>query len=182
MAIIMGVGIPAIVAITCLATVCTITQVLASTVITSRFIFALARDNGIPFSKLLVKTSKHKEPWVAMTCLLASLYVSCVGWFVNRDNYYGLLQAFNFYFICIPYVSLLNQPIVDHQALPLLLYVTSHIDLRYVGRAEFSLGRFSRPIAWVVIAWLTLTTIQGSMPLTMFNGAGMYTQSEWGQV
>lgn len=109
MGTIMGISIKAMVALTCLGTVCTITQVLASTVITSRFIFALARDKGIPFSKWLVVTSKDKEPWVAMATLLASLYLSTLGWFTdlsqNTSHYYRILQVFSFYFITIPYVS-----------------------------------------------------------------------------
>lgn len=89
------------------ATFCTTLQLVASTVITSRFIFALARDKGIPFSKFLVRTDKHKEPWVAMAALLLSLFASVIGVVVKpQKNYTSLLQAFHFYFISIPYVSL----------------------------------------------------------------------------
>lgn len=89
-----------------IATLCTTSQVLASTVITSRFIFALARDKGIPFSRFFVITNKHKEPWAAMITLLLAMYLSTTGWLVNRENYYGLVQGFQFYFITIPYVGL----------------------------------------------------------------------------
>lgn len=92
-------------ALGCIASLAAITQVLSTIVATSRFIFALARDRGIPFSRFLVKTDKHKDPWVAMTALILSLLVSTTCWFVNRDHYYGLIQAFNFYFINFPYVS-----------------------------------------------------------------------------
>lgn len=95
-----------IVAVSIIGALCTITQVLASTVITSRFIFALARDHGIPFSNLLVKTNKHREPWVAMAALLLSLYLSTLGFLVDPGNYYGILQPFVFYFINLAYVCL----------------------------------------------------------------------------
>jgi amino acid transporter len=102
---IMEVGSSGIWAFAILATLASTTQVVAATVITSRFIFALARDKGIPFSKLLVTTNKHKEPWVAMAALLVSMYLATTGWLVNRRNFYSLLHAFHFYFINVPYVS-----------------------------------------------------------------------------
>lgn len=57
--------------------------------------------------------------------------------------------------------------------LPLFLYVTSHIDLRNAGRAEFSLRGLSKPFAWIVILWLLVSLIQGSFPISNFSGAGM---------
>jgi amino acid transporter len=82
-----------------------VTQILASVVATSRFIFALARDQAIPLSKYLVKTNKHKEPWVAMAALIASLLLSTTCWVVNEHHFNGLVQAFNYYFINFPCVS-----------------------------------------------------------------------------
>ncbi len=80
-------------------------QVLASTVVTSRFIFALARDRGIPFSRFFVRTDKHQMPWAATLALLFALALSTVGWAVPRTYYDALLTAVNFYFTTIPYVS-----------------------------------------------------------------------------
>jgi amino acid transporter len=80
-------------------------QILASTVVTSRFIFALARDRGIPLSRFFVRTDKHKMPWAATVALLFALALSTVGWAIPRNYYDALLTGVNFYFITIPYVS-----------------------------------------------------------------------------
>ncbi|CAK9782617.1 hypothetical protein CC85DRAFT_284014 [Cutaneotrichosporon oleaginosum] len=165
----MEIGKSGILGIAIIAALSTITQVLASTLITSRFIFALARDKGIPFSKLMATTDKHKEPWVAMVALLLAMFLSTTGWLVNHNNYTSLLHAFHFYFINVPYV------------LPLILYVFSGLDLRYIGRSEFSLGKISKPCACVAIAWLILSLIQGSMPLTEFNGTAMFREHKKGE-
>ncbi|KLT41810.1 hypothetical protein CC85DRAFT_328672 [Cutaneotrichosporon oleaginosum] len=139
-----------------------ITQVLASVVATSRFIFALARDRAIPLSRLLVKTDKRKEPWVAMVALVASLLLSTMCWLVNKTHYNGLLQTFNYYFVNFLYI------------IPLILYVLSRLDLSLIGRETFSLGRLSRPCAWITILWLALGTVQGSMPGTVSNGSAEF--------
>lgn len=80
-------------------------QILSTTVVTSRFIFALARDRGIPFSILFVRTDKHRQPWVAVVALLLGLCLSTVGWLLPHAEYDALLTAVNFYFTTIPYVS-----------------------------------------------------------------------------
>lgn len=58
--------------------------------------------------------------------------------------------------------------------IPLILYVLSGLDLRYIGRSEFSLGRLTKPCAYISIAWLLLSFIQGCLPLTEFNGSFAY--------
>ncbi|BEI86749.1 hypothetical protein CcaverHIS002_0700950 [Cutaneotrichosporon cavernicola] len=166
---IMDIGKSGILAFAILATLCTTTQVLASTLITSRFIFALARDKGIPFSKFLARTDKHKEPWVAMTALLLAMFLATTGWLVNHQNWFSLLQAFQFYLINIPY------------GLPLVLYLLCRLDLRYVGRSDFSLGRLSKPCTCITIAWLSLSLIQGCLPLTVFNGKTIGAEAKDGQ-
>ncbi|BEI94524.1 uncharacterized protein CcaverHIS019_0700960 [Cutaneotrichosporon cavernicola] len=166
---IMDIGKSGILAFAILATLCTTTQVLASTLITSRFIFALARDKGIPFSKFLARTDKHKEPWVAMTALLLAMFLATTGWLVNHQNWFSLLQAFQFYLINIPY------------GLPLVLYLLCRLDLRYVGRSDFSLGRLSKPCTCITIAWLSLSLIQGCLSLTVFNGKTIGAEAKDGQ-
>jgi len=83
-------------------------QVIASMMVTSRFIFALARDCAIPFSSLLVKTSKNREPWVADLALIGAMYAAIIGWFVPVGNYYSLIQSFSFWFTSLAYVSILS--------------------------------------------------------------------------
>jgi hypothetical protein len=65
-------------------------------------------------------------------------------------------------------------PRADHQVIPLGLYVFSRLNLNLIGREAFSLGRLSRPCAWLAILWLVLGIVQGSMPGTVFNGSAEY--------
>lgn len=93
------------VALIVLAIIAISLQVLAAVLVSSRFIFSLARDHGIPFSNFLVKTDKYGEPWVAMTILLVALYLSTIGWFMDKSRYYNLIAAFGFWFVNVAYVS-----------------------------------------------------------------------------
>ncbi|GMK58997.1 hypothetical protein CspeluHIS016_0700120 [Cutaneotrichosporon spelunceum] len=135
-------------------------QIISATIVTSRFIFALARDRALPFSTLFEKTDKHKQPWVAVVTVLLSLCLSTIGWVLPSSWYPSLLTSISFYLINIPY------------GVPLMLYVLSHLDLRLVGRPEFSLGRFSRPLCYISIVWLSISFIQGCFPLNELNMGG----------
>ncbi|CAK9785795.1 hypothetical protein CC85DRAFT_303523 [Cutaneotrichosporon oleaginosum] len=152
--IILGMNKAQTIALSVVMTIPVVLQVMCSTIVTSRFIFALARDRGLPFSDLLVRTDKHRQPWVALVGVLLILCISVCGQAVPQKPYYTLLITVNFYFINIPYM------------IPLVLYILSHLDLRLVGRPEFNLGRFSRPLARIAVAWLIVSTIQGLLPLT----------------
>jgi amino acid transporter len=83
---------------------CAVTQLISSTVVTSRFIFSLARDHGLPFSKLLSKTNKYKQPWAAELAVILSLYAAIAAWWVNQTRYYNVVQAFQFWFMPMSYV------------------------------------------------------------------------------
>jgi len=82
-----------------------LTQLIAAVVVASRFIFALARDCAIPFSSLLVRTSKNREPWVADLLVIGAMYASIIGQWIPASAYYNLIQAFGFWFMALAYVS-----------------------------------------------------------------------------
>jgi amino acid transporter len=91
-----------------------ITYVLAAMTVTSRFLFALARDHGIPFAKILAKTDKHKEPWVASLAIVLTMYLGTLAWFLNEANWYNLLLASGFWLIDIAYVRRPEWSICSH--------------------------------------------------------------------
>jgi amino acid transporter len=104
--LILGVSRRTLYAFVCLAMFASTTQLIASVVVTSRFIFALARDYAMPFSDGLYRTNSRKEPWVADLLVIFSLYASVAGWYLPRGNYYNLIQTFWYWFMAIPYVSI----------------------------------------------------------------------------
>lgn len=83
------------------------TQLISGIVVCSRFLFAIARDQGIPFSQYLKRTWKN-EPWVSSVSMLIVSYLSLTAWFYStsgNNNYYLLLNAISYWVPCIPYVS-----------------------------------------------------------------------------
>lgn len=83
------------------------TQLISGIVVCSRFLFAVARDQGIPFAKYLRKTWKG-EPVVSNISMLIVPYLSLTAWFYSSSkntNYYMLLNAVSYWVPCIPYVS-----------------------------------------------------------------------------
>jgi len=127
-------------------------QTVSSTLVTSRFIYALARDCAIPFSNVLVRTTKEKEPLAADLAIILALYASVASWWVSAKNYYQLVIPFLHWFTCVPYTIVL------------VLFISSRLQLEHVGRTQFTLGRWTRPLACVAALWGILVFIQGSMP------------------
>jgi amino acid transporter len=84
------------------AVITSCTQVLAGVYVTSRFIFALARDFGIPFSTILFKTTKGREPWVVDIVIILSLFASLAGWYVNQSIYFNMISSFLLFFMVVP--------------------------------------------------------------------------------
>lgn len=90
------------------ATMCVLaalTQVTAAVIVTSRFLFAMARDHAIPFANILIKTNQSKEPWVIDIVIIATLFAAVSAWYVNKEKYFNLSETFLLYFMAIPYVS-----------------------------------------------------------------------------
>lgn len=84
------------------------TQLISGVVVCSRFLFAVARDHGIPFSNILTKTWRGEPCFCNMSMIVVS-YLSLTAWFYSipdNNNYYLLLNAVSYWVPCIPYVSL----------------------------------------------------------------------------
>lgn len=68
-------------------------QLQAQLQASSRFAFALARDNAMPFSNVIKRTNKYKQPWVA-TLLCIGLWAPwCLLWFANREHVVPVITA-----------------------------------------------------------------------------------------
>ncbi|BEI89876.1 uncharacterized protein CcaverHIS019_0212380 [Cutaneotrichosporon cavernicola] len=120
-------------------------QLQAQLQASSRFAFALARDNAMPFSHFVKRTNKYKQPWVA-TLLCIGLWAPwCLLFFANRGHVTPVITA------CASSLSMLGYVI------PIVLYLFSKKDLQQEGRTSWSLRRFSRPIA--VIAALYCSAV-----------------------
>jgi amino acid transporter len=83
----------------------TCTSLLAAALVSSRFIFALARDYALPFSNLFYRTDKQRTPWVAELLVVSAMYISVVGWYIPERYYDNLLQTFWLWFMTLTYVS-----------------------------------------------------------------------------
>lgn len=132
-------------------------QFLATVVICSRFIFAVARDHGLPFSKYLKMTDRHREPWVANIVLIFIAYLSLTCWFYENKHYYQLSQAISTYIPLVCYF------------IPMTLYLFSHLDLQYEGRSQFTLRKWSKPSAAISALWMLLAIVQGFFPLCIWT-------------
>lgn len=87
---------------------CAVTQHVSTVIVTSRFIFAQARDYGIPFSNFFMKTTKKKEPWAADLGIIITMYISVIAWFDNQSRIYNLARSFAWWFTSVGYVSTLR--------------------------------------------------------------------------
>lgn len=132
-------------------------QFLATVVICSRFIFAVARDQGLPFSKYLKMTDRHREPWVANLVLVFIAYLSLTCWLYDWRYYYQLSQTISTYIPCVCYF------------IPMTLYLFSKLDLQYEGRSQFTLRKWSKPSAAISSAWMLLAIVQGFFPLCIWT-------------
>lgn len=135
-------------------------QFLATVVICSRFIFAVARDHGLPFSKYLKMTDRHREPWVANIVLVAIAYLSLISWLypaMDQTRYYQLTQTISSLMPCVGYF------------IPFALYLLSNLDLQHEQRTQFTLRKWSKPSALISCLWMLTAVIQGSFPVTNFS-------------
>ncbi len=80
-------------------------QLQAQLQASSRFAFALARDNAMPFAHVIKRTNKYKQPWVA-TLLCIGLWAPwCLLQFANRDHVVPVITACASSLSMLSYVS-----------------------------------------------------------------------------
>lgn len=154
---ILGLPIKTVAGLAIIALALSASQFLATLVICSRFIFAVARDHGLPFSKYLKMTDRHREPWVANIVLVFIAYLSLTCWLYESKHYYQLSQAVSTYIPLVCYF------------IPMTLYLFSHLDLQYEGRSQFTLRKWGKPSAAISAFWMLLAIVQGFFPLCIWT-------------
>jgi amino acid transporter len=154
----------------------TFMQGLACVVVTSRFTFALARDYGVPFATTLFKTNRWQEPWVSDLVVVMCLYASIAGLYVPKNIWDNLTQTLMMWYMPVVYVSCVEKVVATRltqtQALTLILYLFSNLDLASEGRSVFTLRRWSKPFALFNVLWLTVACIQGCFPYAQWLNSG----------
>ncbi|KAA1114713.1 hypothetical protein PGT21_019266 [Puccinia graminis f. sp. tritici] len=126
-----------------------ISQLFAST----RFVWALARDNAFPFATLWRKLSKSQMPRRA-TILLVTLTIlaSCfLG--VSQTHVTSFIERSDSYLSLMCYL------------IPIVLYLMCDKDVLYRdGRNFWTLQEWSRPLAWLALITLLMQMVLGGCP------------------
>ncbi|KAI7962709.1 hypothetical protein MJO28_000803 [Puccinia striiformis f. sp. tritici] len=127
-----------------------ISQLFAST----RFVWALARDNAFPFANQWRKLStKSQMPRRATTLLITlTILVSCfLG--VSQTHVTIFIERSDSYLSLMCYV------------IPVFLYLLSDKDVLYRdGRNFWTLQQWSRPLAWLAFITLLIQMVMGGFP------------------
>ncbi|ODN80910.1 hypothetical protein L202_03035 [Cryptococcus amylolentus CBS 6039] len=132
-------------------------QVLAQLQASSRFVFALARENGMPFSSIIRRTNGHRRPVFAVWLLVVVCAPFACMTLASESTLYSVLAVTA---CTLSYVG---------YAVPVGLYLFSRIDLQTEGRSLWSLRKWSKPIAVVgllySLAVVIVQTLPGSKPV-----------------
>ncbi|KAK8861393.1 hypothetical protein IAR55_002212 [Kwoniella newhampshirensis] len=142
----------------CLMVVVLHLQVLAQLQASSRFVFALAREQAMPFSDWIRQTNEKKNPvranWLVIA-LCAPFACMTLG---SQATLYSVLAVTA---STLSYVG---------YAVPVALYLVSDMDLQLEGRTSWSLRKWSKPVAVIgllyVAAVVITQTFPGSKPVT----------------
>ncbi|WWD16702.1 hypothetical protein CI109_101133 [Kwoniella shandongensis] len=146
------------IAICCLMIVVLHLQVLAQLQASSRFVFACAREQAMPFSDWVKQTNEKKNPvratWLVVA-LCAPFALMTIG---SQATLYSVLA-----------VTASTMSYVGY-AVPVALYLVSDIDLQLEGRTSWSLRKWSKPVAVVGLLYVAAVIITqmfpGSKPVT----------------
>lgn len=137
-------------------------QVQAQLQAASRFTFAVARDNALPFSDAIKYTNKQKQPVVAHW-LVVALWGAC-----------SVLILFNKPGLVLSLVTTGASSLsILGYLIPVALYLMSKIDLEQEGRTSWSLRKWSRPVACVAVLFcvtiIVVQTFPGTNPVRAYN-------------
>ncbi|ORX36310.1 amino acid permease-domain-containing protein [Kockovaella imperatae] len=149
------------IAISCLLVFVLTMQVLAQLQASSRFVFSLARDNAMPFSKAIQWTNSSKQPVVAHFVVIALCAPFAALTLAGSGTLYSILAVTAGSLSFLAYV------------VPVGLYLVSKKDLQTEGRTSWSLRGFSKPIGCIGVAYgCTIIVVQmlpGHRPVTAGN-------------
>lgn len=160
--LIKAINFKAAVAICTLLIIVMCLQVQAQLQAASRFTFAVARDNALPFSEAIKYTNKAKQPVVAHW-LVVALWGTC-----------SVLILFNKPGLVLSLVTTGASSLsILSYLIPIVLYLLSKVDLEQEGRSLWSLRRWSRPVACVAslfcVTIIVVQTFPGTNPVRAYN-------------
>jgi amino acid transporter len=134
------------ISICCLLISVLLLQIMAQLQASSRFVFALARDDAMPFSESIRRTNSAKQPVIAhwlVVGLCAPFALLVIG---SQHTLYSVLATTA---SCLSYggyvrklVLLLWPTLTCDQIVPVALYLLSKKDLESEGRSSWSLRKF----------------------------------------
>ncbi|ORY27495.1 amino acid permease-domain-containing protein [Naematelia encephala] len=138
--------------ICCLLVIVLVVQVLAQLQASSRFVFALARDNAMPFSETIRRTNSSKQPIFAnwLVCLLCAPFAGMVAG--PESTLYSVLAVTA---SCLSYIGYF---------VPVALYLFSKLDLQTEGRSSWSLRKFSKPFGVIGVIYGIVITVVECLP------------------
>ena len=124
---------------------------LASVGAAGRMLFAFSRDDGIPGSGWLKKVShRYRTPANALTAIVVISWLFTVAtFFVGTGTAIVIVTAISTIFLYAAY------------GMVIFLGATTK---GWMEHRVWSLGRWSRPIAWVAVAWVIVLMILFSFP------------------
>jgi amino acid transporter len=124
---------------------------LSSVAAAGRMLFAFSRDDGLPGSGWLKKVSKrYRTPANSLTAIVAVAWLfSVAAFFVGTGTAIVIVTAISTIFL--------------YAAYGVVIYLGATTS-EWIEHRTWSLGRWSRPIAWVAVAWVLVLMVLFSFP------------------
>jgi amino acid transporter len=124
---------------------------LASVGAAGRMLFAFSRDDGIPGSRWLKKVShRYRTPANALTAVVVVSWLFTVATFiVGTGTAIVIVTAISTIFL--------------YAAYGLVIFLGARTD-DWMQHRVWSLGRWSRPVAWVAVFWVLVLMVLFSFP------------------
>ncbi|KAI9638704.1 amino acid permease-domain-containing protein [Dioszegia hungarica] len=134
-------------------------QIMAQLQASSRFVFAMARDNAMPFAASIRRTNARKQPIVAHWLVIALCVPFSLLVLAGKGPVYSVLAVTASTLSYLGYTT------------PVLLYLLSGKDLRTEGRSSWSLRTKSKIIGTVGVCYgiavISLSMAPGEYPVTV---------------
>ena len=124
---------------------------LSSVAAAGRMLFAFSRDDGLPGSGWLKKVSKrYRTPANSLIAIVAVAWLfSVAAFFVGTGTAIVIVTAISTIFL--------------YAAYGVVIYLGATTS-EWIEHRTWSLGRWSRPIAWVAVAWVLVLMVLFSFP------------------
>jgi amino acid transporter len=116
-----------------------------------RMLFAFSRDDGVPGSGWLKKVShRYRTPANALTGIVVVAWLFTVAaFFVGRGTAVVIVTAISTIFL--------------YAAYGIVIYLGATTQ-EWLSERVWSLGRWSKPIAWVAVLWILVLMVLFSFP------------------